>query len=143
MELTGSIGQVSTQHYLIICHRFVWRHVRRREKKELLYQMDRIAREVSSFITQVSAGIVETDRIFTIANSNGKYCRGNSVLTRIISTVYAEKGNEKQQEFVDYGSGKGYELLEEVNIEEMMKKTATTAVEKLSAVDFKGGERFG
>lgn len=110
------------------------------KKKELLYQMDRIAREVSSFITQVSAGIVETDRIFTIANSNGKYCRGNSVLTRIISTVYAEKGNEKQQEFVDYGSGKGYELLEEVNIEEMMKKTATTAVEKLSAVDFKGGE---
>ena len=109
-------------------------------KKKLLYEIDEIARKTSELVVQVSAGIVETDKEFTIANSNGKYTCSNSVLTRIICTVYTQKGDIKEHEFIDYGKGMGYELLEEVNIEEMIKKATETAVKKLDSIDFKGGE---
>ena len=110
------------------------------KKKELLYKIDKIARETSPYVVQVSAGIVETDKKFVVANSNKTYTCGNSFLTRIVATVYTERDGIKEREFTDFGRRKGYELLEEWNLEEKMRKTAKTAVEKLDAVDFKGGE---
>ena len=110
------------------------------KKKELLYKIDKLARNYSEYITQVSAGIVETDRDFIVANSNGKYIKSNSVLTRIVISIYAEQDEEKQYEFVDYAGGVGYELLESFNLEEIVKKASKTVIEKLEAVDFKGGE---
>ena len=110
------------------------------KKKDLLYKIDEVARSYSNLVTQVSTGIVETDKTFIIANSNGKYVKGNSSLTRIITTVYAERDGEKQQEFTDFAGGVGYELLDEFNVEEVINKTAKIAVEKLDAIDFKGGE---
>ncbi len=110
------------------------------KKKELLYKIDKTARDTSDLVVQVSAGIVETDKEFIIANSDSTYTTGNSILTRLLATIYTEKDGIKEREFVDYGKGLGYELLDEINIEEMIKKTTNTAVEKLDAVDFKGGE---
>ncbi|MBQ6324387.1 MAG: TldD/PmbA family protein [Bacilli bacterium] len=109
-------------------------------KKDLLYKIDKIARKESKLVVQVSAGIVETDKKFTLANSNGKYISSNSTLTRIICTVYTQKGDIKEHEFIDYGKGMGYELLDEIDLEEMIKKATLTAVKKLDAIDFKGGE---
>ena len=109
-------------------------------KKELLHKIDDTARRVSSLVNQVSTGIVETDREFTIANSNGMFKKSNSTLTRIITTVYSEKDGEKQNEFVDYAGSVGYEILDSFPLKEIITKTAKTAVEKLDAKDFKGGE---
>lgn len=110
------------------------------KKKELLYKIDTIARKQSKKVVQVSAGIVETDKEFIVANSDSLFTTGNSILTRLVTTVYAEKNGIKAHEFVDYGKGLGYELLEDINIEEMIESTAKTAVDKLDAKDFKGGE---
>jgi len=110
------------------------------KKKELLYLIDKTARNYSELVVQVSAGIVETDKSFTIANSNGKYVSSSSTLTRIITTVYTEKKDIKEHEFVDYGKGMGYEILDEIDLKALIEKTTNTAVEKLDAVDFKGGE---
>ena len=110
------------------------------KKKELLYKIDSLARSVSPEVVQVSAGIVESDKVFTIANSNSEYICGNSCHTRIVTSVYTEKEDKKEHEFVDFGRGKGYEFLEEWDVEKNIVKTAKTALEKLDAVDFKGGE---
>ena len=110
------------------------------KKKELLYKIDKVSRNYSNLVSQVSTGIVETDRTFIVANSNGKYVKGNSILTRIVTTVYAENDGEKQQEFTDIAGGVGYELLDNYNVEKVMTETAKTAVEKLDAIDFRGGE---
>lgn len=110
------------------------------KKKRLLLKIDEIARKTSKLVVQVSAGIVETEKKFTIANTNGKYISSNSSLTRIITTIYTQLGGKKEHEFVDYGRGMGYEILEEINIEKMIKKATETAVKKLDAIDFKGGE---
>ena len=110
------------------------------KKKELLYHIDKIARSYSPLIVQVGAGLVEFDKTFIIANSNSKFVKGNSCLTRIIASIYSEKNNIKEHEFMDYGKGEGYELLEEFDLDQLVLKTAKNAVEKLNAVDFKGGE---
>lgn len=110
------------------------------KKKELLIKMDKVAREYSNLITQVSGGILEIDREFTIANSNGKFIKSNACNTRIMTSVYTERAGIKEHEFTDYAGGKGYELLKEFDLEEMVLDTAKTAVKKLNAKDFKGGE---
>lgn len=110
------------------------------KKKELLYEIDKTARDYSKLINQVEAGIIEFDKEFTLANSKGKYIKSNSVLTRIVTTVFAEKDGEKQREFSDFGGGLGYELLDDKDIKEFALNVSKTAVEKLDAVDFKGGE---
>ena len=110
------------------------------KKKELLYKIDECARAYSTKINQVSSNIIEYDRVFIVANSNGLYRKGNKILTRIVATIYAEEEERKEQEFVSIGAGKGYEILEEFSVEEMIQKTAQTAVEKLKSIDFKGGE---
>ena len=110
------------------------------KKKELLSKIDKVARNHSKLITQVSASIIEEDKEFILANSTGKYIKANSTHTRVITGIYAEKNGEKQRETTDIAGGVGYELLDNYNLEEEILKTAKTAVEKLSAVDFKGGE---
>lgn len=110
------------------------------KKKELLYKIDEIARKQSKEVVQVSAGIIESDKEFTIANSDSLLITGNSILTRIVATIFTEKNGIKTHEFVDYGKGLGYELLDEISIDEMIEKTTKTAIEKLNAKDFKGGE---
>ena len=110
------------------------------KKKDYLYKIDKIAREYSDLVVQVSTGFLEIDKEFTLANSNSKYITGNSFLTRIITTIYTERDGEKQEEFVNLGKRKGYEILDEFNVEEKITEAAKTAVEKLDAIDFKGGE---
>lgn len=110
------------------------------KKKELLYKIDEIARKQSKEVVQVSTGIVESDKEFIIANSDSLLITGNSILTRIVATIFTEKNGIKTHEFVDYGKGLGYELLDEISIDEMIEKTTKTAIEKLNAKDFKGGE---
>lgn len=110
------------------------------KKKSLLKKIDKIAREFSPLVTQVAGGILENDREFTIANSNGKYVKSNSCITRIMASVYVEKDGIKEHEFTDYAAGKGYEILDEFNLEKNILSTTKTAIKKLDAKDFKGGE---
>lgn len=110
------------------------------KKKVLLENMDKIARDYSTLVTQVSGGILENTREFTIANSTGKFIKSNYCITRIMSTVFVEKNGRKESEFIDYAGGKGYEILNEFNLEEKILATTKTAIKKLEAKDFKGGE---
>ncbi|MBQ6135207.1 MAG: TldD/PmbA family protein [Bacilli bacterium] len=110
------------------------------KKKQILSRIDEVARSVSPLVVQVSAGILEMDKEFIVANSSSKYVTGNSFLTRVMAAIYAEKDGRKEHEFTDFGRGMGYEFLEGWNLEKQIHKTANTAVEKLDAVDFKGGK---
>ncbi len=110
------------------------------KKKKLLQKMDKIARDYSKLVTQVTGGILENSREFTIANSNGKFIKSNNNIIRIMVNVYVEKNGVKEQEFADYAGGKGYEILDELDIESMILSMTEIAIKKLDAKDFKGGE---
>lgn len=111
-----------------------------KEKKDLLMKMDKIVRDYSELVTQVSGGILETNREFIIANSHGKYIKSNSCITRIIASIYVERDEVKEHDFTDYAAGKGYEILDDFDLEKMILDATKTAIKKLDAKDFKGGE---
>lgn len=109
------------------------------KKKEYLLNMDKKVRSVSKLISQVSLTFLEDDKDYVIANSDGKYIKSKSCVTRYMCNVYAEDKDKKADEFTDHAAGKGYEILEE-DLETQSIKTANTAIEKLAAEDFRGGE---
>lgn len=109
------------------------------KKKEYLLNMDKKVREVSPLITQVSLTFLEDDKEYLIVNSEGKYIKSKNCVTRYMCNVYVEDEDKKANEFTDYAQGKGYEILNQ-DLESQSIKTANTAIEKLYAVDFKGGE---
>lgn len=109
-------------------------------KKEFLLNIDREIRTTSSLIKQVSLSLLEDDKNFIIATSEGKYIKSSNCLTRYTCTVHTQKGNIKEREFTDYAQGKGYEILEEVDLLDKSLKAAKSAVDKLDAQEFEGGE---
>lgn len=109
-------------------------------KKEFLLNIDREIRTISSLINQVSLGLLEDDKNFIIATSEGKYIKSSNCLTRYTCTIHTQKGNIKEREFTDYAQGKGYEMLEEVDLLDKSLKAAKSAVDKLDAQEFEGGE---
>lgn len=109
-------------------------------KKKFLLNIDKKIRNTSSLIKQVSLGFLEDDKKFIIATSEGKYIKASNCLTRYTCTVHTQKGNVKEKEYTDYAQGKGYEILEEVDLLDKSLKAAKSAVDKLDAQDFEGGE---
>ncbi len=110
------------------------------EKKDFLYKTDQIARNYSKLVSQVSVFFNESDREYTIANSEGKFIKNNKCLTRFGFTVYVKDETSTEEEFRDYAAGKGYEMFEQYNLEENVKKATETAIKKLDAKYYKGGE---
>ena len=110
------------------------------KKKDILSKIDKLIRKKYKEINQVSLRFIENDKTFTIANSNGKYIKGNAIRTRYICHTYAEKDNIKEDEFFVFGRRKGYEFLEDFDIEKESLSVAESNIEKLSAKEFKGGE---
>ena len=110
------------------------------KKKEILLNVDKKIREQYKEINQVFLRFLENDKEFIIANSDGKYTKGNATRTRYICHTYAQKEDIKEDEYFVIGRRKGYEFLEDFDIEKESLKVAESNIEKLSAKDFKGGE---
>lgn len=111
------------------------------EKKiALLKKIDELARSESPLVSQVSASIIEEDNDFEIANTKGKFIKSSYINTRILIRIYVKKADVQEYIFDLIGSAKGYELLDEVNIEDFVKNTVHDAIDKLNATTIKGGE---
>lgn len=111
------------------------------EKKiALLKRIDELARKESPLVSQVNVSIIEEDNEFEVANTKGKLIKSNYINTRVILHIYVKKDNDQESTHNRIGRGLGYELLDEVNIEEFVKKTVDEALLKLDATTIKGGE---
>lgn len=110
------------------------------DKINLLKKIDEIARNESPFVTQVSASIIEEDNNFVLANTLGKLINSSYINTGLILKVYVKKEDIQENSFERIGSAKGYELFEEINLKEFVKKAVTNALEKLDAKTIQGGE---
>ena len=110
------------------------------EKKKILSNLDKIIRNYSELIQQVTLSFIENDKSFIIANSNGKYIKYNKIITRFLTNIYVEKKGNKENEFTDYATGTGYEFLENVDLNKKVLDCCKSAIKKLDAVNIKGGE---
>ena len=111
------------------------------EKKKLfLHQIDELSRKESTKVNQVQAILIEQNQRVIISNSNNKYTEDNRTLTRFSATVFAKDGDNIEKAYVAPGFKKGYEFIEEINLQQMIKEVVKSAVEKLTAIDCPSGE---
>ncbi len=76
------------------------------------------------------AGVVQN---VLIANSNGLWAEDRRVRTRVMAEAVASSANEKQSGFRGPGAKKGYEFVEGLDMEELGRGVAKTAVTMLNA----------
>lgn len=109
------------------------------KKISLLKEIDEVARKESSLIYQVEAKLIEKSKDIVIANSNGLLTTNRVNNLRILCGCNAKKEGKLTRDYKRYDKSMGYEILEEVNIEDLAKSAAKSAVEKLDATYIKGG----
>ena len=107
---------------------------------ELLRRADEAARAADGAITQVQAGCGGSRRRVLIANSEGLYARDEQARTRFSVSCVASGDTGLQTGFESAARTLGFELFDEVSVEELAHLAANRAVSKLSARPAPSGE---
>ncbi len=107
---------------------------------ELLRRADEAARAADGAITQVQAGCGGSRRSVLIANSEGLYARDEQARTRFSVSCVASGDTGLQTGFESAARTLGFELFDEVSVEELAHLAANRAVSKLSARPAPSGE---
>lgn len=110
------------------------------DKKKLLHNIDKLARAESSKINQVQAVIHEEDQKVVIANSRGTYSEDNRILTRLIGYIFAKDGDKVESGSFAPGFKMGYEFLEDIDLNELIKNAVNNALLMLSAEECPSGQ---
>jgi TldD protein len=107
---------------------------------ELLRRADEAARAADGAITQVQAGCGGSRRRVLIANSEGLYATDEQARTRFSVSCVASGDTGLQTGFESAARTLGFELFDEVSVEELAHLAANRALSKLSARPAPSGE---
>ena len=102
-------------------------------KVELLARADAAARGQGSSISQVSARYGDSRRRILVANSDGLLAEDDQVRTLFSVSCVATGDTGLQTGRESVGATIGFELFDEVDVEEMARRAAQRAITKLSA----------
>ncbi len=97
------------------------------------------AKNYAKEISQVSVVIKDEDKDILVVNSQGVYAKDRRAYTRIIIGAVATKGGEAQTGRMSPGFGKGYECFDEIDVKELGREAAKTAVTMLYAKECPAG----
>lgn len=84
-------------------------------------------------ITQTSGFYAHVSQDVLVANSNGLWAEDRRIRTRVALQAVASDGNEKQTGFKGPGAKGGYEFVESLDLAQIGKDVAKTAVTSLKA----------
>ena len=107
---------------------------------DLLRRADEAARASDAVITQVQAGCGGSRRRVLVANSEGLYARDEQARTRFSVSCVASGDTGLQTGFETAARTMGFELFDEVSVEELAQLAAGRAISKLSARPAPSGE---
>ncbi len=103
------------------------------EKVALLRRADDAARSAGGAIAQVSVGYGDSRRRIVVANSDGILASDDQVRTRLFVMCVASGDTGMQTGYESLARTIGFELFEEVSVEETAEKAARRALGKLAA----------
>lgn len=113
-------------------------------KKSDIVNMLRLGSEAAysynSVITQTNFGYLDSKQNVLIANTEGLFAEDERVRTRISVSAVASEVNEKQTGYFGPGALKGYEFYNNINIEDIAKEAARSAVTMLKAENCPSGK---
>ncbi|MBS7221101.1 MAG: TldD/PmbA family protein [Clostridiales bacterium] len=104
-----------------------------REKRDILKEASDAAFGYNSLIKQVRTGFADSVQEVLIANSEGVWAEDRRVRTRFTTEAIAGDGNEKQSGRQSPGGSEGMELFERIDVKELSKEAARTAITMLGA----------
>ena len=107
---------------------------------DLLRRADEAARSTGDSITQVQAGCGGSRRQILIANSEGLLARDEQARTRFSVSCVATGDTGMQTGYESAARTLGFELFDEVSVEELAELAARRALSKLSARPAPSGE---
>lgn len=103
------------------------------KKVDVLKLADKSARDFSPLISQVNVSLADSVQNILIANSEGTFVEDQRVRTRISIESIAKDGDKMETGSTRPGSGKGYEFIEGLSIEEKAREASRIAVTMLNA----------
>ena len=110
------------------------------EKKNFFIMIDKIIREYSNLIKQVSIKLSETTRKIKILNSKSDNIKYLKYFTRLVITVIAEEKNKMVEHSMTFSNKGVLELLSNEDFPSKALEIAKTVIEKLSAKKIIGGK---
>ena len=131
-EVQIRLGRLSIPHaHPIVCPSS---EVSKKEKLEVLKRCYFAALEKDQRIKQVKARLIDNDRNFLIATSEGKYILDRQVRTRLLCSSVAEDKNGTESGFEGPGRRMGMEMFESVvSPEETGREASRIALARLGA----------
>lgn len=103
------------------------------DKKEYLLNIDKIARDYDSKISQVRAQFFEGEQNVLIATSEGRFVHDKRLLKRLIIVVYASDEAKIVQSVFSAGSSFDYAFLDDIDIKKVVIDLAQKSLCKLTA----------
>lgn len=110
------------------------------EKKNFFTMIDKIIREHSSLIKQVSIRLSEMTKEIKILNTKLDNIKYIKYLTRLLITVVVEEKGKMVEHSMTFSNKGGLELLSNEDFPTKALEIAKTVIEKLSAKKIKGGK---
>ncbi|MEI6495194.1 MAG: TldD/PmbA family protein [Actinomycetota bacterium] len=103
------------------------------DKVELLQRVNEAARSAGASIVQVSAGYGDSRRRILVANTDGVLAEDEQVRALIRMSVVASGDTGMQTGFQSAGQTVGFEMFDEVDVEQLARDAARQAITKLRA----------
>ena len=107
--------------------------VERQVIADMLFDASNTAFKYDKLITQTSVGYFDSIQDVLIANSKGLLVKDKRVRTRAYVTSVASSETEKQKGYFGPGSLKGFEFYKEIDLNEIARESARSAVTMLKA----------
>lgn len=112
----------------------------KREKRDILKEASDEAFAYSSLISQTRTGYMDSVQDVIICNSDGLWAEDRRVRTRFTVEAVAGNSDEKQSGRISPGGSEGMELFERIDVKELSRQAAKTAVTMLEAKECPSGK---
>lgn len=110
------------------------------EKIEVLSSLDKTSRGVSDKIKQVNAMYSEKQRNILVCASNGILKEDSQTYIRLIMMAMASDGTNTQTACRTKGALDGFQVIKDINLEDMAMDTANSAIKMLNSKYPKSGK---
>ena len=110
------------------------------EKIETLAYLDKTARKVSDKIKQVSARYMEKERNILVCTSSGILKEDSQTYIRLVMMSMASDGTNTQTSSRTKGALDGFQVIRDINLENMAIETANSAIKMLDSEYPKSGK---
>lgn len=110
------------------------------DKIETLAYLDKTTRKVSDKIKQVSARYMEKERNILVCTSNGILKEDSQTYIRLVMMSMASDGTNTQTSSRTKGALDGFQVIRDINLENMAIETANSAIKMLDSEYPKSGK---